>query len=412
MVDLPGSIENSSDESQNWQNELQDYVSIAGFRHNKNLRYSRDGINLSLACLGEHLLPTKEILKTFNDDVEMLEHLNDTYPPIEGAIFMREAAAEFVAQRNVEASADDIIVTVGSQQAISLISRTYIGPGDVIVVGAPTYPGALDIFKSRGAVVLEVPVDRDGMDMYALLSICESHDVKMVYTMTSFQNPTGAVMTLERKQMLLELAEHHNFIILEDDVCGQLVYDGSVLPLKALDTKGRVLYVFGFSKLYGHALRMSLIVAAEAIRSKLLSAKSSSDGGAPLINQMILTSFINSRQQKHYLTDLTSNLKDLRNEIYGVLKEALPSYVEVEKPRGGMLFWLTFPKSFNCNLLHYKSIEKYQIRFLPGEFCYSGKRGRNQLRICFTTVEKDVLIDSIIKLCGLMDEINEMSNWF
>lgn len=406
MMDIDiGKSASEDGDSLKWQKEIKDYINVAGFRFNSNIRHSRTGVNLSIATLGPHLLPTEKIVDQFYNDKVMKDHFKDSYPPIEGTAFMRDSVSRFLEQKNIMAEKEEILITVGSQQAINLIARTYVGPGDIVVVGAPTYPGAIDIFKSRGAIILEVPITKDGMDPMSLLSICECHDVKLIYTMPSFQNPTGAVMSLENKKEILNLANEYNFLIIEDDVCSQLVYEGIALPMKALDTSGRVLYVCGFSKLYGHAFRLSAVVGSKWFIKKLISAKSSSDGGAPLINQMILSSYINSIEQKHYLADLTEELKGLRDRVYDTLKKNLPSYVKMDKPKGGMLFWLTFPRDYNCNLLQYKSIEKYQITFLPGEFCYSSKLGKNQMRICFTAVEEDVIHDAIIKLCSLMDEV-------
>ncbi len=256
---------------------------------------------------------------------------------------------------------------------------------------------------------MEVPLDDEGMDVTSLMTLCEKHPVKMVYTMPSFHNPTGVVMSLKRKKELLELADYHNFMILEDDVCGQLSYDTSTIPLKALDENERVLYVLGFSKIYGHAYRLSVIGGGAKLLEKIMSAKSSSDGGAPLINQLIMSNFIGSDAQKHYLTDLSSHLKKVCDEAYMALMHYMPSYVEVHKPRGGMLFWLTFPKVFNCNLLHYKCIEKYKINFLPGEFCYNSKQGRNQMRLCFTSVPKDTFIEAVRHIAEIVDEVYEIS---
>tara|TARA_Y100000588_G_scaffold235595_1_gene249207 strand:- start:451 stop:1965 length:1515 start_codon:yes stop_codon:yes gene_type:complete len=395
----------------NWQDHVEDYITTAGFRFNDNLKHSVKGTNLSLACLGQHLLPTQTILNHFQES-SLTKHINDWYPPIEGIQTMRQAAVKVLSERNVDVEVAQTLITVGSQQAIRLIARTFIGPGDVVVVGAPTYPGAIDVFKNRGAEIVEVPVDRDGLNTMSLLSVCECKKVKLVYTMPCFQNPTGAVMSMERKQELLELANYHNFMILEDEVNGQLSYEGSTLPIKALDTSGRVLYAFGFSKLYGHALRLSVIAGAEKLLSKIISAKSSSDGGAPLINQLMMASFAGSDIQKHYMTDLVSSMKQVRDDVFAALIKYMPDYVKIEKPKGGMLFWLTFPKDFNCNLLHYKSIEKFQITFLPGEFCYNSKQGRNQMRICFTSVKKDLVIDSIIKIASLVEGVYSLSRQF
>jgi DNA-binding transcriptional MocR family regulator len=406
------SIERHHKEKDKWQDSFPDYVSAAGFRFNNNLKHAQEGVNLSVSCLGPHLTPSGKILDLFLKNEDLLNRLVGPYPSIEGLDVMSEASSSLLSQRNVSVSPGETLITVGSQQAISLIARTYIGPGDVVVVSAPTYPGVLDVFKNRGAVIVEVPIDRDGMDTMALLSVCEAHPVKMVYTMPSFHNPTGAVMSMKRKKALLELADYYNFIILEDDVAGQLAYDCSTLPLKALDENGRVLYVLGFSKIYGHAFRLSVITASKKLLLKIASVKSSSDGGAPIINQLIMASFIGSDAQKHYLTDLTSHLKKVRDTLYAALVSMMPDYVHIEKPKGGMVFWMTFPSDFNCNLLHYKCIEKYRINFLPGEFCYSSKSGRNQMRLCFTNVEKETFVDASRKIAGLIEEVYVVSQLY
>lgn len=397
------------DKSLHWQDDLTDYVSVAGFRANNNLKHTGQGTNLSIACLGPHLVPSERVLDLFLKNNKLRDKINDLYPPIDGLHEMKRAARQVLNQRNVDVSLKETLITVGSQQAIRLIARTFIGPGDVVVVSAPTYPGALDIFKNRGARLMEVPLDHEGMDVTALMTLCEKHPVKLVYTMPSFHNPTGVVMSLKRKKELLELADYHNFMILEDDVCGQLSYDMNTIPLKALDENERVLYVFGFSKIYGHAYRLSVIGGGAKLIEKIVSVKSSADGGAPLINQLIMSNFIGSDAQKHYLTDISSHLKRVRDEVYLALMRYMPSYVEVYKPSGGMLFWLTFPKSFNCNLLHYKCIEKYKINFLPGEFCYNSKQGRNQMRLCFTSVPKDEFVEAIKNISELVDEVYEIS---
>ncbi|PAB60175.1 aminotransferase-like domain-containing protein [Anaeromicrobium sediminis] len=396
-------------DNSHWQDQIQDYISRGSFRYNVSLSPKYNGSNLSIAALGQSYLPTADIFNKFTQNMD--KDLNDLgrYPPIEGDLKMREAVREYVLERNIHTQSKNIIIASGSQLAINLVAMTYIGPGDVVVVGAPTFPGAIDVFKNRGAHIVEVPVDDNGMDTLALLSVCETYKVKLVYTMPSFQNPTGAVMTLERKQMILELADEHNFIILEDDVWSEVAFEGTPEPLKAMDRHERVIYICGFSKVYGPAYRLSAIIASGSLYVRLVTAKSNLDFGAPSISQKFLAPYLNSLEQKQFILNLKYELKQLRDRLYKLLKENLPTYVKVQKPKGGMLFWITFPIDYNCHLLHYRAVMECNISFLPGEFCYAEKRGSNQLRLCFTFLEESLVTESIKILCRLMDDVYKES---
>jgi len=385
-----------------WQDEVPDYVSRASFRYNVSLAPEYEGANLSIATLGSGWLPTSEILQKFNNTIgEDIEALGE-YPPIEGDLQLRQEVCEYVASRNVKTRVDEVLITSGSQMAISLIAMTFLGPGDIVVMEAPTYPGAIDVIKSRGATIIEVPVDRYGLNTDVLLSVCENNDVKMVYTMPTFQNPTGVSMRIDRKQMLLELADEHNFFILEDDAWSDLVYEGTPEPLKALDINDRVIYICGFSKIYGPAYRISAVLTSGVLYKKLVSAKSILDLGTPSITQKFLTPYINSIEQKHYLIELRHELKILRDRLYKKLEELLPKDVSINCPSGGMIFWMTFPHDFDCHMLYYRSVTDLKISFLPGTFCYSSRKGSNQMRLCFTYLEETVLMESIEKLCALI----------
>lgn len=415
-IDGPGETKGKKDREDNisgdWQEEMQDYVSNSSFRFVKNLAPSYTGLNLSIAALGSEYLPLDNVFQGFEELVK--EHNVDfgKYPPIEGDVYMREKIREYLLDRNIHAGIENILVASGSQIAINIIAMTFVGPGDVVVVEAPTYPGAIDIFKNRGARVIEVDVEDDGMDMFQLLSVCESNKVKMVYTMPNFQNPTGTVMSLEKKQMLLELADEHNFLVVEDDIWSILSYEGTVEPLKAIDKNGRVIYISGFSKVYGPAYKLSAIIASGSIYSRLASLKSNLDFGTAVITQKLLSAYLSSIEEKRFLVDLKYRLKKTRDNIYEALKKYMPSYVRVNKPKGGIVFWLTFPKGFNCQELFYKAVSEENISFLPGDFCYSERRGGNHIRICFTFVREELVLDAVKKLGKLIKELGDGSQVF
>lgn len=388
-----------------WQDEVQDYVKRTGYVQRTMPKGKNAGINLLTAALHHRFLPTETIIKKFNDSLNKNYAELGIYPPVEGDQRLIREVSIYLDNKNIQADVSEVFITNGSQLAINLAAQTFIGHGDVVVVEAPTFPGAIDVFKSRGAIVLEVPVDENGIKIDALLMICEKYPVKIVYTMPNFQNPTGCTMSLNVMQDLLELSHEENFIILEDDSWGDLCYERMVRPLKSLDKNGRVIYIGGFSKIFGPAYRLSAVVASGSLRSKLIAAKSGLDSGASLINQRMIEPYINSLEQKQHLTWLRHELKNLRDRLINHLKSIMPSYMKLEVPKGGLVLWLTFPSKFDCKFLYYKAVTEENIYFLLGDNCYSSIRGSNQLRICFTYLEEEVILDSISRLIKMIKEV-------
>lgn len=390
-----------------WQDEIQDYVTRTGYVQRTMVKGKTTGINLLTAALHHRFLPTETIIKKFNESLSSDYSDLGKYPPVEGDLKLIREVRSYLNNKSIQAEEKEILITSGSQLAINLVAQTFIGHGDVVIVEAPTFPGAIDVFKSRGAIVLEVPIDENGIKIDALLTICEKYPVKMVYTMPNFHNPTGCVMSLNVMQELLELAKVQNFIILEDDSWGDLSYERIATPLKSLDRSGRVIYIGGFSKIFGPAYRLSAVVASGSLQSKLITAKSNLDLGAALINQRMIESYINSLEQKQHLTWLRYELKNLRDRVINHLKSIMPSYIKLKVPEGGLVLWLSFPLKFDCKLLYYKAVTEENLSFLLGDNCYSSIRGSNQLRICFTYLEEEVVIEGMTTLVKLIKEVHD-----
>jgi DNA-binding transcriptional MocR family regulator len=387
-----------------WQENIRDYVTRTSYTH-RMIDFKEDIVNLSTAALHSRFLPTESILDMFSDNRDRFKHLFGKYPPVEGNYEFREELKTYFTNKSLRCTTDQIIVTTGSQLGIFLVASTFIGQGDVVVVGAPTFPGAIDIFKNRGAVVIEVPVDQEGMMMDNLMAICEQYPVKMVYMMGLYQNPTGVCLSLNRCVEIIELAEEYDFIIFEDDSWGEIGFEAPMRPLKVYDTRGRVIYLGGFSKMLGPSFRLSAIVAEGSLYTRLLISKSNMDSGAPLINQLLLSNYINSMAAKQHHLWLCYELKALRDRVAYQLKKYMPSYVKYAIPSGGLVFWFTLPNRFDGNLLYYRCITEAKISFLQGINCYVNIRGENQFRICYTYEEEDVVMAGIKKIAAIIEAI-------
>lgn len=385
-----------------WQMAIPDYLSRSQFKYSSNLTYANNCYNLSIASLSHKLLPTETILKeclTLNENsVKFLAQ----YPPVQGDFEFRTVLSDYLKSKDINTSTENILITTGSQQGISLIASTFIGPGDIVIMETPTYPGAIDLFKSRGAVIFTVPVDNEGMRTDILMSLCDNYSPKIIYTMPNFHNPTGHSMSLKRKKELLDIAQYHNSIIVEDDPWSEISYKKEkVKSLKSMDTDGHVIYIKGISKILGPAYRLAAIVAEGSILSRLITAKANHDLGTSMLNQKTVLEFIKSNKITNYIESLNKKLVKRRDKVINLLKNHAPSDVKWNIPEGGINLWLTLPKNLNVEKLLFHAITTKNISFLPGTVCYPNEVEFNHLRICFTYLE-DELENTIIELCNLM----------
>ncbi len=384
-----------------WQSKIQDYVVRAGFTQ-RTLRYKNIySNNLSTASLHERFLPTKFIMDQFLKNYNIKDLIK--HPPVEGEPNMIDKVCQYVIDKGIHTCPDEILITSGSQAGIHLVAQTFISHGDVVVIESPSFPGAIDVFKSRGAQILEVPMTPKGIDVDALLVICEKYPVKLLYTMPNFHNPTGYSARFDTVKSVIELAREHNFLILEDDSWGDLYYDRLERPLKSVDEEGRVLYLVGLSKTLGPALKLSAIITDPIIRQKLVNAKSSIDSCAPLLNQAIVSSYLATVEHKQHLIWLRHELKALLARVKSHLDSILPPYVKVTYPHGGLVLWMTLPAHFDCKLLYYKLMTDESITMLLGEHCYSSLHGHNQFRICFSYEEEAHVMESLTKIVNMIE---------
>ncbi|MFL0269411.1 PLP-dependent aminotransferase family protein [Candidatus Clostridium radicumherbarum] len=394
-----------------WQMGIPDYLSRSQFKPSSNLTYGNNLYNLSIASLNYKLLPTAAILKdSFNLTQRNIEYLAQ-YPPVQGDYEFRNVLSHYLKSKGIVITPDHLLITSGSQQGISLIASTFVGPGDIVVMETPTYPGAIDLFKSRGAVILTVPVDNEGMRTDILMSLCDKHSPKIIYTMPNFHNPTGCSMSSKRKAELLDIARYNNCIIVEDDPWSEISYKKEkVKSIKSIDTDGHVVYIKGLSKVLGPAYRLAAIAAEGSILSRLITAKANHDLGTSMLNQKALLDFIQSNRMDTYLVNLNKQLLKRRDKVISLLKNHAPSEVKWTVPEGGINLWITLPKSLNVENLLYHTVTTKNISFLPGTICYPNEVEFNHLRICFTYLEEEHLEYIIIELCKLMKLLNSIEN--
>lgn len=391
--------------TEDWKNNIVDYVMRTGYIERSHFLIEDIACNLGTAGLHERFLPTEDIMQMYfkkykTDDLSK-------YPPVRGDIELIKKVSEYLLDKTIDMHDNDTIITTGSQLAINLIAQTFLTHGDVVVVESPTFPGAIDAFKSRGAQLIEVPMTHDGIDTDELLLVCEKYPVKLLYVMPTFQNPTGVSSSLEKSMEMLELAQEHNFLIVEDDCWSDLYFEKPERPLKGVDENRRVIYIAGFSKTLGPSYRLSAIVCDRVFSEKLVAMKSILDSGAPLINQKMISSYLGTLEHKRMLVSVRHELKLLLGRVVKKIKETAPSYVSYEVPKGGLVLWMNLPYNFDSKLLYYKLLSEHKISLLLGENCYSSLNGSNQLRISYAYSEESKVMSGISILMSTIKEIHE-----
>ncbi len=313
------------------------------------------------------------------------------YSTTEGYRPLREWVAEHTAP-GLTISPDNILITSGSQQALDLLGKIFINPGDRLVVEVPTYMGALQAFNAYEAEYVSVPSDDQGM-ITAELEPALQIGPKLIYTMPTFQNPTGVTLTLDRRQQMVELAQRYGVPIIEDDAYGELRFEGSPIP-KILavagsasngmgEYNGSVIYLSTFSKTLAPGLRLAWIVAPLEVIRKLVQAKQGADLHSATLNQMIAYEAVCDGFLQQHLPLIRRVYRERREVMLTALTEHFPPEVHWTRPDGGLFLWVTLPPEVSGEELLPAALTA-KVAFVPGAPMFPNGGGENTLRLNFS----------------------------
>jgi 2-aminoadipate transaminase len=320
------------------------------------------------------------------------------YGPSEGFAPLRECFAAESRRRGIACTADDILITTGSQQPLDLVGKIFLDAGDCMLTESPTYMAALQAFQIFEVRFAAVPTDLDGLISEALPELIERERPKFLYTIPSFQNPTGVTLTAERRRRLYEIAARYGLIVLEDDPYGALRYAGEAIPpIKSLDTEGIVIYQSTVSTTIAPGLRIGWVVASEEIRRKLIIAKQAAD---------LHTSSLDQRIAHRYLTDFDSDAHVERiRRAYGerfavmdaALRERMPPGFTWTHPEGGMFLWVSCPEEVDTCELMIEAMER-KVLFVPGRDFFPDASGQQFMRLNFSNASPERIREGIGRL--------------
>jgi 2-aminoadipate transaminase len=329
------------------------------------------------------------------------------YSTTEGYLPLREMIARHNTRYSVRVTAENIMITSGSQQALDFIGRLFINRGDYIVVESPTYLGALQAWNAYGAQYISVPSDENGMIMDKLEEALRIGP-KFIYILPNFQNPSGSTLSLERRQRLVLLADQYGVPIVEDDPYGQLRYDGDHIPSVAtLDSRyrndndgeytGNVIYLSTFSKLLAPGLRLAWVIAPPQVVRKLVMTKQAADLHTSSFNQHVAYEVAKGGFLDEHVKTIRATYKERRDVMIEMMEEMFPAGVSWTKPLGGMFLWGILPENVDAAEVLKVAVER-KVAFVPGASFHPNGGGKNTMRLNFSFSNPDNIREGIERL--------------
>ncbi|QRN83528.1 PLP-dependent aminotransferase family protein [Chloroflexota bacterium] len=333
------------------------------------------------------------------------------YGTTEGYQPLRELIAHNASKYGIQISADNVLITAGSQQALDLLGRIFINRGDRVLVESPTYLGAIQAWNAYGVKYVTIPSDDNGMNTDLLESRLRT-GIKFIYVLPNFQNPTGVTLSRERRKTLVEMADAYGVPIVEDDPYGQLRYEGEhQTPVVVIDDEmrakevpiysGNVIYTSTFSKILAPGLRLAWVVAPTEVIKKLVQAKQGCDLHTATFNQYIAYQIASSPGMKQHIQLIRKVYKERRDTMLQALNDNMPENVHWTYPKGGLFLWMTLPEGTDSSKI-FKEAVAQKVAFVPGGSFHPLGGGENTMRLNFSNSKPDMIEEGIKRLANVI----------
>jgi 2-aminoadipate transaminase len=328
---------------------------------------------------------------------------------------LREPIVEVMDMEAVRAHPDDVVVTTGSQQALDIVTRIFVDPGDVIVAEAPSYVGALGVFRSYQADVVHVQMDAGGLIPEALEAMLAAlkvagRTVKFLYTVPNFHNPAGVSLAVERRPRVVEIAARYGVLILEDNPYGLLGFDGKTMPaLHSLNPDG-VIYLGSFSKTFAPGYRVGWAVAPHAVREKLVLASESSILCPSMMSQLSIATYLSTCDWRGQIKAYRELYRERRDTMIDALAELLPECTWTV-PEGGFYTWVKFPDGLDAKAMLPRAVTAL-VAYVPGTAFYYDGHGADHARLSFCYPTPDRIREGVRRLAGVVSGERELVELF
>ena len=346
--------------------------------------------------------PLESIRQTITEVIEKYGAKAFQYGATQGVPELREAVA-----KRYDVSVERVQITSSSQQGIDVCTRVLVNPGDVILTSSPSYLGALQSFRSYRADIRGVAHKEDMTEFNASYEavisqvLGEGKKIKFLYMIPDFQNPSGESLTLEERQMLVELAEKHDFLIVEDSPYRELRYEGEHIPTMYSLSPDRVIHLGSFSKIFAPGFRLGWAIAHPEILDKIYVCKQSLDLCPPIMDQYVAAEFLASGRLDENLVKSVALYKGKRDLLLSLLQEHMPQGVKWTHPEGGLFLFLTMPEGFEAVKFYDRALDA-GVAYVAGEFFHPDGSGKNTMRLNFSFMTEDKIRAGIRLLADLL----------
>ena len=361
-------------------------------------------ISLAVGWPSPRTFPTEQLARITAEVFEEEGGEALSYLPAEGLWAFREQLAARGRDEGSAEDPDEIIVTSGAKQALNLVARATLEPGDVALIESPTFLGMLESLRYAGARVIGVPVDEDGLDVDTLERLLARHEVKVVALQTACQNPTGRHLSEDRRRRLAELAVERNFFVLEDRVYADAHFEGQpVRPLREL-APAHVIYVNSLSKVVGGGLRAGWIAARGPVRERLAMLKLEDDFHTATLIQHIAARWLAAGAHDRHVAATLPYYRERRDALLAALERHLAGEYRADPPQGGHHVWVTLTRPLDERAL-YSEATRHGVNFTPGGAVTVERRSLTSLRLSFSLVEPEELDEGVRRLARAIREV-------
>lgn len=358
------------------------------------------------------LFPVEELKDIVNTVLEREGEIALQYGPTEGDSRLIEYLAGWMKEtEGVDVGKENVLIVSGSQQALDLIGKIFIDPGDPIIIGLPSYLGAIQAFKSFRANMVGARLDKQGINVDTVADILRTYTakgqkIKFIYVVPDFQNPSGVTLSLERRERLLELCYENEVVLVEDSPYRDLRFEGEPVPMvRTLDKGGHAFSLHTFSKLLFPGTRLGWIVADKAIMEKLVMAKQPTDLCTSPLTQSIVYEFCRRGLLKSHVPKIIELYRKKRDVMIKALEEYMPegSGIDWTHPEGGLFLWLTLPENMDAGKMFPKAVEK-KVAYVVGSAFHFDRSGENTMRLNFSYPSEEQIEEGIKRLADLFKQ--------
>ncbi|MDT7799934.1 MAG: 2-aminoadipate transaminase [Actinomycetota bacterium] len=338
------------------------------------------------------------------------------YGSAHGVPVLREQICEIMALEGIKAHPDDVVVTVGSQMGLDMVTRLFCDPGDVVIAEGPSYVGALGSFAAYQAQVVHVAMDENGLVPELLREALVQTEkagrrVKFLYTIPNFHNPAGVTLAVERRAEILEICREHGVLVVEDNPYGMLGFDGQTYPALRSTDPENVVYLGSFSKTFASGLRVGWVLAPHAVREKLVLAAESATLCPPTFNQMIVSRYLATHDWKGQIKKFRENYRERRDAMLSALDQYLPPGCSWTKPDGGFYVWVTVPEGVDTKAMLPRAVTA-RVAYASGTGFYADGFGSRQMRLsyCYPTPER--IREGVRRLAAVLESEMDLARTF